>query len=312
MTDKTDTDPDIEILPPDTIAAMDDEASGPAPEGGVDTRRIPRLPLIFGAGILTGLALAAVIVWQLRPAPFDDSQLRGQIAMLDEQIAAVASRPQAAPLDTRPLTRRLEAQAQRLESNEARLSEIDKALTELAADMDVDMAPIYSELVTRLETLQENGFEIPEDFAFQGAAEPVDLSGIETRLNRLEAGLSAAQSNLEERQASTAALSNDLTLPEPNIDLSRLSRFPADRLRQAADELSGEGLVKRFFSQHVRIRGEANPRILIGRVESHLENDRPRAALSNFEQLPEAMQSLARAWEAELRQAIDQADGVNP
>lgn len=274
------------ILPHESLERETDNSASPKPRSG-----LMKLTGLIGLGVLLGGALVASAAWYFQPEPFDDAELRAEIATLQSRLNTVQARPEPTPTDLSPLTRRLETTVTRLQALEARIQQLENT---------PDPAPIYADLVGRLEVLQEQGFEIPEDFVFPDMPEPVDLSEIEGRVDTIEQRLTA----LRAQRAAAVSSSMQEDIDETPVDLSNLGRFPGDRLREAADELSGEGLVQRIWSQHVRVRGEKTPRVLINDIESHLASSQPRAALASFEQLPEPMQDLARAWRAELESVI--------
>jgi hypothetical protein len=244
-------------------------------------RRFP-WPLALGIGLLVGLAIAFSISWFLRPVPYDSSALDAQIVDLREEMTVLQNRP--APViptvNLDPLTRRIQS---------------------LEARPTVD--PLSEEIVSRLETLQANGFELPE------MPNLPDFEAIETRLDALEA---QAQSLDLQAQAQAAAIADlpaggvVIVAPdsEPYVDPDTLPRFPAQVMRDGAAELGGSGFFKRTFSRHVRVRGSNAPDVLISGIESDLANGKPRAALAKFDRLPPQLRSLARAWRANMEEAL--------
>ena len=263
-------------------------------------KRISSSLVFLGVGTLVGLSLAAAIAYFLKPPAFDDSAIRSDIAALSSKVQRLERAPEPAPVNLTPVRNDLRAVQTRLSTLRDRITTLEET---------ADPAPIYADLVTRLETLQAEGFDIPEDFVFPDAPAPVDLSGIENRLTQLE----QAVEKLASRSPQVITLappqeSVDERFQTLAIDVSALPPFPADRLREAANELSGQGLVRRLLSQHVRVNGERNAKVLIKDIERYLANDQPRAALASYDALPDAMQSIARGWRADLAAAIDRAE----
>ncbi|MGJ8559874.1 MAG: hypothetical protein ACSHX3_06525 [Litorimonas sp.] len=232
-------------------------------------------PLLVGAGVLIGFAIAFAASWFLRPAPYDASALEAKIADLQTEVVALKNRPEAVipTVNLAPLTRRLVA---------------------LEARPTVD--PLSEEIVARMEALQAEGFEVP------AMPDLPDFEATEARLNTLEEKLQA--------QASTIAnlpVGGSLAIAaetEPFVDPSTLPRFPAQTLRNGAAELGGTGFVRRTFSRHVRVRGSNAPDVLISGIEADLADGKPRAALAKFDRLPQQIRSLARAWRANMEEAL--------
>jgi len=244
-------------------------------------RRFP-WPLALGVGLLVGLTIAFAISWFLRPVPYDSSALETQITDLREELTALQNRPVPVipTVNLQPLTRRIQS----LESRPT-----------------VD--PLSEEIVSRLETLQANGFELPD------MPDLPDFEAMEARIVALEAQAQSLNLEMQAQAAAIAALpSASAPLPapasEPYVDADTLPRFPAQVLRDGAAELGGSGFFKRTFSRHVRVRGSNAPDVLISGIESDLANGKPRAALAKFDRLPPQIRSLARAWRANMEEAL--------
>lgn len=244
-------------------------------------RRFP-WPIALGVGLLVGLAIAFAISWFLRPVPYDSSALDAQIVELREELTALQNRPVPVipTVNLEPLTRRIQS---------------------LEARPTVD--PLSEEIVSRLETLQANGFELPE------MPDLPDFAAIETRVAALEAQAQSLDLQAQAQAAAIAALPAGGAVAvapasEPFVDPDTLPRFPAQVLRDGAAELGGSGFFKRTFSRHVRVRGSNAPDVLISGIESDLANGKPRAALAKFDRLPPQLRSLARAWRANMEEAL--------
>ncbi|MGB3456024.1 MAG: hypothetical protein WBG08_01480 [Litorimonas sp.] len=250
----------------------------------------PLWPFLLLGGFLSGIALTLAAQWMMRPdvpEPFDPTPLEARIDALQSELASVRNRP--APriprVDLSPLERRLDA---------------------LEARPQVEDV-IGGDVVDRLEALQREGFVIPDLTEFP------DTDAMEARLSALEGRVEEVGAVAE--SASLAALDRpapvivapDAAVPEPDIDMSRLPRFPAQALRNGAAELAGSGLLRRTLSRHVRVRGEDSPDRLIDAIEADLSEGRPRAALTKFDRLPDRLKTLARGWRADMDSALAQA-----
>ncbi|WP_298917720.1 hypothetical protein [uncultured Algimonas sp.] len=262
------TDPDeIVILPhPD-----DDE---PYYADDIAVERRPRWPLILGAGLVVALSLGAVAAWMMRPLPYDPGPLEARIEALQQEVATLRERPEPVipTVDLAPLERRIAA---------------------LEARPTVD--PLSEEIVTRLETLQADGFEIPE------MPDIPDVEALEARIADLEAGM---QRRAVDAPSPSGLADTPPVRRETAVDPKSLPRFPAQTLRDGAAELSGSGLIRRTFARHVRVRGADNPDRLIDLIEQDMMAGRPRAAIDKFDRLPAQLQTLARAWRADMEDAL--------
>lgn len=237
------------------------------------------IPLI--AGVVIGLAVAFTLTWYLRPMPYDDSALTARIAALQTDISALENRPEPVmptipTVNLAPLTRRIAA---------------------LEARPTID--PLNEEIVARMEALQADGFEVP---VMPELPEFPDFDVMTARISALEEQVAAqaeAMASLPDASADTQKL-ND----EPFVDPDTLPRFPAQTLRDGAAELGGSGFLKRTFSRHVRVRGSDAPDVLISGIEADLASGKPRAALAKFDRLSPELRTLARAWRANMEEAL--------
>lgn len=270
-------DPDeIIILSPDEEDEAEHRAQPSAEETSTSTRR---WPLWLGAGFALGMVAASVGSWFLRPETeiFDPQPFEARLAAMETELQDLRSDVVALQNAPDPII------------PEVNLSPLERRITELEARPTVD--PLNEEIVARMEALQAEGFEIPEIPEFP------DMDTLNTRIAELEAGVQA----LEARPVTLEAPPT----PEPVIvDPDTLPRFPANALRQGADELSGSGFLRRTMSRHIRLKGDNNPHILIDRIEADLAAGRANAALSKFDQLPDSLQSLARGWRADMESAL--------
>lgn len=264
---ETDAEQDYEDVPYEDIDDVPHDE--PAPK----RRLIGGLILVLG--VIIGFAVAFAIYWFMRPAPYDSSALEAQLSELQAEVTALQNRPEPVipTINLSPLRNRIAA---------------------LEARPTVD--PLSEEIVSRLENLQAEGFELPV------MPDLPDFEVIEARIKALEDQISAqalAISTLPVGGVAAPALD-----VEPFVDLDTLPRFPAQILREGAAELGGSGFVRRTFSRHVRVRGSNAPDVLISGIEDDLENGKPRAALAKFDRLPPQLRSLARAWRANMEEAL--------
>ncbi|GLQ23033.1 hypothetical protein GCM10007853_09070 [Algimonas ampicilliniresistens] len=271
----TDSD-EILILEPDVLDSDD-----PAMNDVYVTDRRPRWPFALLGGALLGFATAFAASWFIRPTPFDPAPVQAEMAALKSELVELRNRP--APVipkvDLSPLNRRI-----------------------LALEARPTVEPLSQEIVERMEALQARGFELPEI-----PAEMQDLSALEDRVTVLETQLQdqAEQvSLLADTSLSVTSVVEAEAPSEPYVDPSSLPRFPANVLRDGATQLSGGGLIRRVFSQHVKVRGSEDPELLIASIERDLADGRPRAALKTFDQLPSQLRTLARGWRADMEDAV--------
>lgn len=232
-------------------------------------------PLALGAGVLLGFVVAFTVSWYTRPAVYDSSALDAQLADLQTELVALKNRPEPVipTVDLAPLTRRISA---------------------LEARPTVD--PLSEEIVARMEALQADGFEVPVMLDLP------DFEALETRIKTLEDQTEAQATAIAALPVGETAAMSPAT--EPFIDPDTLPRFPAQTLRDGAVELGGGGFVRRTFSRHVRVLGSNAPDVLISGIEADLANGKPRAALAKFDRLPPQLRSLARAWRANMEDAL--------
>lgn len=271
----TDSD-EILILEPDVLDSED-----PAMDDVYVADRRPRWPFALLGGALLGFTAAFAASWFIRPTPFDPAPVQAEMAALKSELADLRNRP--APVipkvDLSPLNRRI-----------------------IALEARPRVEPLSQEIVERMEALQAQGFELPEI-----PPEMPNLSALEGRVTTLEAQLrdQAEQvSVLADSALSVTSVVESEFPSEPYVDPTTLPRFPADVLRDGAAQLSGSGLIRRVFSQHVRVRGSEDPELLISSIESDLADGRPRAALETFDQLPSQLRTLARGWRADMEDAV--------
>lgn len=270
MTDPDDLSEDPIVLSPEDETSDLDDADY---EDVIEVNARPVWPLILCGGFIAGVAMTVVINWFMRPDPYDPSMLNARISDLQSEIKTLQQKPD-------PVIPNVN------------LNPIRQRLSDLEARPTVD--PLSEEIVSRMETLQAEGFQLPEIPDFP------DITAIESRLVALETEFSKQQVRLD-----ALAMRSPVTTPtEPVIDPSTLPRFPADVLRRGAAELGGGGFLRRTFSQHVRIRGSDNPDVLISGVEMDLANGKARSALAKFDRLPTQLQALARAWRADMEEAL--------
>lgn len=279
----TDSD-EIVVLPNDD--AEDDSEFVDVPYEDVDDdmteddapkqRKLWAIPLV--AGVVVGLAVAFALTWYLRPEPYDDSVMNARIAALQADITTLENRP--VPVMPTIPTVNLAPLKQRIKALEARPM--------------VD--PLSEEIVARMEALQADGFEVPVMPEFP------DFDAMTARITALEDQI-AAQVAMIDALPDVAVAAKPLD-QESFVDPDTLPRFPAQMMRDGAAELVGSGFLKRTFSRHVRVRGSDAPDVLISGIEADLDSGKPRAALAKFDRLPPELRTLARAWRANMEEAL--------
>jgi len=157
----------------------------------------------------------------------------------------------------------------------------------------------------------ENGLldvKIPEQ-------EPVDLSGLETRLSGLEtrlAELEAApresadslnETQLSELNSRISALENQ-PAPEPVIERVSILAFPKAQLIQAVEDNQTGGIVEKTLSRHVRVKNPNDPLTLIDGIETDLSEGRLTDAAKKFERLPAPVRSAGQAWYESVKASL--------
>lgn len=243
---------------------------------GEEPRRDNKLWLGVLLGSIVGFSVSFGASWYLlKPTPIDLSEIQSRLTDVETRITTIAAQPAPSvpDIDLSPLQSRIAA---------------------LEARPTVD--PLNAEIVDRLEALQADGFELPE------MPEIPDVSLIEDRLQALEA-------RTDEVATSLKTLREAPTLVEPvetetAVDPETLPSFPETIIRDGAAERVGGGFVRRTFSRHVRIQGDDNPQILVDGIVADMKAGKPRAALAKFDRLPPELQSLARAWRANMEDIL--------
>lgn len=259
----TDSD-DIIVLTPDDVDDVVEDTCEAA-------QKRPLWAFALAGGVVAGFILAFAASWYIRPPATDLTPLTSQIDSLRSEMMDLKAQeaPIAPTVNLDPLIQRIDA---------------------LEARPTVD--PLNEEIVTRLEALQADGFEIPEMPDFP------DVEAITARLAALESRLDALETAMQ-------AQAQPMTVNESVIvDPSTLPRFPADIMRSGAQQLSGSGFFRRTFARHVRMKGSDDPETLIAGIETDLANGKARDALNKFDRLPAQLQSLARGWRADMEDAL--------
>ncbi|MEM9600412.1 MAG: hypothetical protein AAF926_05280 [Pseudomonadota bacterium] len=259
----TDSDDIIVLTPDDVDDVLEDEHEA--------AQKRPLWAFVLAGGVVAGFILAFAANWYMRPPTTDLMPLTSQIDSLRADMADLQAQegPIVPTVNLDPLIQRIDA---------------------LEARPTVD--PLNEEIVTRLEALQADGFEIPEIPDFP------DVEALTARIAALESRLDALDSAMQSQAQS-------LTFNESVIvDPSTLPRFPVDVMRNGAQQLSGSGFFRRTFARHVRMKGSDDPETLIAGIETDLANGRARDALNKFDRLPAQLQSLARGWRADMEDAL--------
>ena len=274
--------------------------------------RPPLWPFLVLGGALLGFGASFAATHYTRPDPVDVSALEAEVATLRSQFSALQSEREAQPDVT--------AQIAALQSRVAGIA--DRPVTAAAATMDTselearldalearEVPAIDEALVARLEAVQADGLPVglSDIEAMQGRIEELD-----ERLVRQEDARASSLANATELEAlrrevealraqvDAGATAKPGTVMPTLTDPAMLPAFPADRLREGAAEAAGEGFLRRSLSRHVRIKDEGSAEVLIGEVEAALAEGDAAAAVAAFDQLPDGLRSLARAWRAEM------------
>lgn len=265
---------DIIVLSPDDLEEEEQDGLNEP----VEVRpKSSKWPLWLGGGFIVGLVAASVGSWFFRPVAYDPQPLEQQLTELQAELESVKRDLRALEGEPDPVIPTIN------------LSPLEDRIADLEARPTVD--PLNEEIVSRMEALQAEGFELPEVPEFP------DLDALNARISNLEAEIVRIDS--EPREAA----------PKPDaevlyVDPQTLPNFPAQALRQGAAELSGDGFFRRTFSRHVRLKGDTSPSVLIDGIEVDMAAGNPEGAIAKFDQLPESLQSLARAWRADMEDAL--------
>jgi hypothetical protein len=172
-------------------------------------------------------------------------------------------------------------------------SPLEQRIIALEARPTVD--PLNEEIVSRMEALQAEGFELPEIPVFP------DMDTVEAQIAEFDARIQILEARIETvEDRPLPVLIDPIPVVEVTMDPDTLPEFPATALRQGADELSGSGFLRRTLSRHIRLKGDSSPHVLIDGIEQDMVAGRAEAAVRKFDQLPENLQSLARGWRADM------------
>lgn len=231
---------------------------------------------------------------QLETIQSENQALRAQLNQLQQDIKK--SKPVAAKVDFSGVQSRLKA----LEQTNAQIIEIQNAGPAIDAD-----------LVARLETLQAEGSPV------------LDLSDINSRLDKIETAASNAPSDLADRETFLAQLKSEIladetflqTLTPPaetanikavvadksgigtTLPVGTVPPFPKLSILKALDEADASlGWVQRTLNKNITVQSEDNPRYLVELIEMDLKSKDYSEALAKFDKLPELAKTAGKDW----------------
>jgi len=217
----------------------------------------------------------------------ENKALKAQLSRLERDVK---TKPAVAKVDLSGITSRLKA----LETAKPQIIE--------PASPAID-----SDLVARLEALQEDG------------SEALDLSDIMKRLDKLETMSSEAmtapaleQSALIE-QLKSDILADDSFLQgitdqasgvapssvkmSEGVDKAKLLPFPKTAILDTLENAeASQTWLKRTLNKHITVQSEENPRYLVELIEMDLKDGNFSEALVKFDKLPEPAKMTAKNW----------------
>ena len=243
VTDETDTDPATEE------AKVEDDPLPVAPQSPVVEEKSSALPLVFG-GVLAGLigygASHFGVLDQGNEPAIDTSAFEAQIAELGTQVGALSETQSGlasdlagiTPVDTAPISERLDALSADLEALKGMPAEFGEIPGEIVARIEaletqeVASDPASAEMAARLDTLES-------DVASTMATLTDRLTGLEDRLSDMQMALEAdASGNMTDDQLAAfqselEQLTTDATAQVEEAK-ARASAFEAEAAAAAA------------------------------------------------------------------------------
>jgi len=251
MSDET----DIDILPPE-------ESHSEVSEGTIKPPKRFGLVALLGVAFLSS-AFGSSIIWvfsQFKKVPTPD------LTPLQTQIEAVNSEAQALAAENKTLKAQL-TRLQRDIKSRSNSPSIDLAPLEARLKKLEQAAPeaIDSDLVARLEALQDNG------------SEALDLSDILERLD-----------TLENRPVPIAV--TRVATSMPTLEMS----FPSEAVLAVLEK--PEGWLKKSLKKHISVQSDDNPQYLVELINKNIEVGDLEAALAAFDKLPAEAKAAAQDW----------------
>ena len=232
----------------------------------------------------------SVITQSISDLQEDNKKLKAQINRLETSLGS--SEPLTQTVDLTPLENRLSV----LENREP---------------VSVDGAGISADLLSRLELLETEkavptnsvDLSVIEDRLTKLEAveppniEPVDLSGLEARIEKTEA-LVQDQSRVASIEKRVAALAMSIKKVEIEQAKEPLPAFPRSAVLEAistAAEEQKSGWINRALGKHISVQDEAVLTVL-DHIDSLIAEDDLTAAMNMVLKLPESGQTAAEEW----------------
>lgn len=153
---------------------------------------------------------------------------------------------------------------------------------------------IDKDVVTALQKAQADGFDWP------------DMSGIETRLDKLEIDFSDVSNRLIRVSDSVEGLNNQALLDMPTVKSDvpfsietnvSLPAFPETALREAAAlAVSKKGFFARTLTKHIDVRHPSDPIVLIEKASAAVKSGDLELARKTLDALPDDIKSVGQDW----------------
>jgi len=217
----------------------------------------------------------------------ENKAFKAQLSRLERDLKA---KPMPATVDVSGITSRLTA--------------LENAKAER---VDIASPVIDSDLVARLEALQEDG------------SEALDLSDIMKRLDKLETMSSEAMtaptrdqsaliaqlksdiladdSFLEDITEQASGVAPSLIKVNEGVDKTKLLPFPKTAILDTLEKAEeSQSWIKRTLNKHITVQSEENPRYLVELIEMDLKDGNFSEALVKFDKLPEPAKMTAKNW----------------
>lgn len=194
----------------------------------------------------------------------------------------------------------------------------------------VNLAPLTEQVETlnaENKTLKAQLTRLQRDVKASPKSLAVDLSGIETRLERLEgakpqavdpdliarlealkesgsealdlsdilARIEALETRLVENVAAPIEAVNERAVP--TAQAAAIIPFPKAKILAALDDADkSQGWLKRSLKKHISVQSEDNPRYLVELVSENVEAENLDAAIAAFDKLPPEAKAVATEW----------------
>ena len=192
-------------------------------------------------------------------------------------------------VDISPLTTNIEALEVENKTLKAQLTRLQRDIKALPQPAAIDLSDIEmrlktletakpqeidTDLITRLEALQEEG------------SEALVLSDITARLEALETRpVTVSPANISPVQSKETT---SLPFPEAAILKTLESSQPTG------------GWLKRSLKKHISVQSEDNPQYLVELIVENIEDGNIEAAMAAFDKLPAEAKAVGAAWHASL------------